>query len=155
MLQQPMQTPMSDNTNVLWNSPSLGKNYYPWFYKTLLFYLLKGKKQGQTHLFFLVYTIIWDASKTAKNQWNCIVLNFNQIKASLFKYKFKSIFLTKSTQMPFTFSHKSFLFISFMSNRKFSYIFSAALSSCNISSQSLTGLLFVACIQLHYILLVY
>ena len=24
--------------------------------------------------------------KTAKNQWNCIVLNFNQIKASLFHY---------------------------------------------------------------------
>ena len=26
-LQQPVQNPKSDNTNVLWNSPSLGKNY--------------------------------------------------------------------------------------------------------------------------------
>ena len=26
-LQQPWQNPISDNTNVLWNSPSLGKNY--------------------------------------------------------------------------------------------------------------------------------
>ena len=26
-LQQPVQNPISDNTNVLWNSPSLGKNY--------------------------------------------------------------------------------------------------------------------------------
>ena len=32
------------------------------------------------------------------------------------------------------------LFISFMSNRKYSYIFSPVLSSGNISSQSLTGL---------------
>ena len=78
--------------------------------------------------------------KTAKNQWNCIVLNFNQIKASLFQYKFKCIFPTKSTLLPFTFNHKSFLFISFMSNRKYSYIFSQVLSSGNNSSQTLTGL---------------
>ena len=26
-LQQPVQNPISDNTNILWNSPSLGKNY--------------------------------------------------------------------------------------------------------------------------------
>ena len=26
-LQQPVQNPINDNTNVLWNSPSLGKNY--------------------------------------------------------------------------------------------------------------------------------
>ena len=26
-LQQPVQNPISDNTNVLWNSPYLGKNY--------------------------------------------------------------------------------------------------------------------------------
>ena len=49
---------------------------YPWFYKTTPFLSFEGKKQGQTHLFFLVKPIIWDASKTAKNQWNCIVLNF-------------------------------------------------------------------------------
>ena len=49
-LQQPVQNPIRDNTNVLWNSPSLGKNYS---YRLPL-YLLKGKKQGQTHLFFLV-----------------------------------------------------------------------------------------------------
>ena len=56
-LQQPVQNPIGDNTNVLWNSPSLGKITaigYPWFIKPPLFYLLKGKKQGQTHLFFLV-----------------------------------------------------------------------------------------------------
>ena len=33
---------------------------------------------------------------SSQNQSNCIVLHFNQIKASLFQYKFKSIFLTKS-----------------------------------------------------------
>ena len=43
--------------------------------------------------------------------------------------------------LPFTFNHRSFLFISFMSNRKYSYIFSAVISSGNILSQSLTGLL--------------
>ena len=32
----------------------------------------------------------------AKNQWNCIVMNLNQIKASFFQHKFKSIFPTKS-----------------------------------------------------------
>ena len=42
--------------------------------------------------------------------------------------------------MAFTFNHKSFLFFSFMPNRKYSYIFSAIISSGNISSQSLTGL---------------
>ena len=26
-LQQPVQNPISDKTNILWNSPSLGKNY--------------------------------------------------------------------------------------------------------------------------------
>ena len=26
-LQQPVQNPISDHTNVLWNSPSLGQNY--------------------------------------------------------------------------------------------------------------------------------
>ena len=46
----------SDNT-VLWNSPSLGKITaidYPRFYKTTPFLSFEGKKQGQTHLFFLV-----------------------------------------------------------------------------------------------------
>ena len=53
-LQQPVQNPISDNTNVLWNSPSLGKNSIgtPGFIKPPFFYLLTGKKQGQTHLFF-------------------------------------------------------------------------------------------------------
>ena len=100
-LQQPGQNPISDNSNVLWNSPSLGKitaiGYTPGFIKPPLFYLLKGKKQGQTHLFFWYSPLFGMRQKTAKNQWNCIVLNFNQIKASLFQYKFKSIFSTKST----------------------------------------------------------
>ena len=56
-LQQPVQNSISDNTNGLWNSPSLGKNTaigYPWFYKTTPFLSFEGKKQGQTHIFFLV-----------------------------------------------------------------------------------------------------
>ena len=56
-LQQPVQNPISNNINVLWNSPSLGKIAaigYTWFYKTTPFLSLEGKKQGHTHLFFLV-----------------------------------------------------------------------------------------------------
>ena len=57
-LQQPVQNPISDKTNVLWNSPSLGKITaigYPWFYKSTPFLSFEEKKkQGQTHLFFLV-----------------------------------------------------------------------------------------------------
>ena len=50
---QKVQNPISDNTNVLWNSPSLAIGY-PWFYKTTPFLSFEGKKQGHTHLFFLV-----------------------------------------------------------------------------------------------------
>ena len=41
------ENPISDNTNILWNSPSLGKNAaigYPWFYKTTPFLAFEGKK---------------------------------------------------------------------------------------------------------------
>ena len=57
MLQQPVPYQISDNTNVLWTSPSLGKNAAigsPWFNKTTPFLSFEGKKQGQSHLFFLV-----------------------------------------------------------------------------------------------------
>ena len=85
MLQQPVQNPISDNrpTNVLWNSPSLGKIYsflgYPWFYKTTPFLSFEGKKQGQTHLFFLVLPIFWDASKNSKKsvEWHCFEFQSN------------------------------------------------------------------------------
>ena len=42
------QCKISDNTNILWNSPSLGKITavgYPWFYKTTPFLCFEGKKQ--------------------------------------------------------------------------------------------------------------
>ena len=43
-----MQNPTSDNTNVLWNSPSLGKitDISHWFYKTNPFLSLEVKKTG-------------------------------------------------------------------------------------------------------------
>ena len=70
---------------------------YPWFYKTTPFLSFEGKNTGQTHLFFWYSPLFGMRQKTAKNQCNCIVLNFNQIKALLFEYEFKSIFPTKST----------------------------------------------------------
>ena len=81
-LQQPVQNPISDNTNILWNSPSSEKYIYrlPLVLKPSLFYLLKGK-QGQTHLFFSGIAQCLGCIKTGINEWNCIVLNFNQIKA--------------------------------------------------------------------------
>ena len=54
-LQQPVQNPISDNTNVLWNSPSLGKITaigYPWFYKTTPFLSFEGKKTGSNSSIF-------------------------------------------------------------------------------------------------------
>ena len=45
---------VNDNTNILWNSPSLGKITaigYSLFYKTTPFPSFDWKKQGQTHLF--------------------------------------------------------------------------------------------------------
>ena len=113
---------------------------YHWFYKTTPFLCFEGKKtESNSSIFFWYSPLFGMRQKQPKNQWNCLVLNFNQIKASLFQYKFKSIFPQKHV-IAFTFNHKSFLFISFMSNRKYSYIFSPVLSSGNISSQSLTGL---------------
>ena len=53
-LQQPVQNPISDNSNVWWNSPKITAIGYPWFYKTTPILSFEGKKQGQTHLFFLV-----------------------------------------------------------------------------------------------------
>ena len=50
-----MQNSISDNTNILWKSPSLGKNTaigYPWFYKITPFLSFEGKKHRQTHLFW-------------------------------------------------------------------------------------------------------
>ena len=49
--------PISDNTNVSWNSPSLGKNYsysigYPWSYKTIPFLFFEGKKTGSNSSIF-------------------------------------------------------------------------------------------------------
>ena len=98
--QQPVQHPISHNTNVLWNSLSLGKITaigYPWFYKATPFLSFEGKNRVKLIYFFWYSPLFGMRQKTAKNQWNCIVLNFNQIKDSLFQYKFKSIFPTKST----------------------------------------------------------
>ena len=97
--QQRVQNPISDNTNVLWYSPSLGKNTAigdPWVYKTAPFFFMKGKNRVKLIYFFWYSPLFGMRQKTAKNQWNCIVLNFNQIKASLFLYKFKSIFSTRA-----------------------------------------------------------
>ena len=58
-LQQPVQNPMSDNTNVLWNSPSLGKKQLyttPGFIKPPIFYLLKGKKTRSNSSIFFWYS---------------------------------------------------------------------------------------------------
>ena len=76
--------------------------------------------------------------KIAKIQCYCNVLNFNQFKALLFQ--FKIILPLKNILLPFTFNHKSFLSISIMSNRNFSYIFSPDILRGNVSSQSETGL---------------
>ena len=54
-VKQPVQNPISDNINVLWNSPSLGKNTaigYPWFYKTTPFLSFEGKKTGSNSSIF-------------------------------------------------------------------------------------------------------
>ena len=55
-LQQLVQNHISDNTNVLWNSPSRKKITAignPWFYKTTPFISFE-EKNAQTHLFFMV-----------------------------------------------------------------------------------------------------
>ena len=100
-LQQPVQNSISNSTNVLWNSPSFGKNYSYrltlLFIKPPLFCLLKEKNRVKLIYFFRYSPLFGMGKKQPKNQWNCIVLNFNQIKASLFHYKFKSSFPTKST----------------------------------------------------------
>ena len=75
--------------------------------------------------------------KTAKNQWNCIVLTFNQIKALLFQYEFKNIFSNKEHVITLQI-HPQIIYFHF--NEKYSYIFSAVISSGNNSSQSPTGL---------------
>ena len=48
ILQQPVQNPISDNTNVLWNT-AIG---YPWFYKTTPFLSFEGKKTGPNSSIF-------------------------------------------------------------------------------------------------------
>ena len=82
---EPVQNPISEDTNILWNSPSLEKKLQqyatPGFIKLPLLYLLKGKKQGKTNLFFWYSPFFGMHQKTTKNQWNYIVLNFNQITA--------------------------------------------------------------------------
>ena len=57
--QYPVQNTISDNTNVLWNSPSLGKSTaigYPWFYKTTLFLSFEGEKTGSNSPIFFWYS---------------------------------------------------------------------------------------------------
>ena len=63
-----------------------------------------------------------------------------KLRPHYFSINSKVSFPQRARPLPFTFNHKSFLFISFMSNRAYSYIFSPVLSSGNISSQWLTGL---------------
>ena len=55
-LQQPGQNPISDSTNFLWNSPSLGKitDATPGIIKSQLFYHLKEKNRVKLIYFFLV-----------------------------------------------------------------------------------------------------
>ena len=80
-LQQSVQNPIIDNTIFLWNSPSLRKKNtaigYPWFYKTTHFLFLKEKTGSNSSMFSGIAHYLGCANKTAKNQFNCIVLNFN------------------------------------------------------------------------------
>ena len=71
---------------------------YPWFYETTPFLSFEGEKTGSnSSIFSGIAHCLGCVKKQPKISGNCIVLNFNQIKASLFQYKFKSIFPTKST----------------------------------------------------------
>ena len=47
----------------------------------IFFYLLKGKNRVKLIYYFWYSPLFGMRQKTAKNQWNCIVLNFNQIMA--------------------------------------------------------------------------
>ena len=79
-------------------------------------------------------------TKTAKNQWNCIVLNFNQIKASLFQYKFKVSFPQRARNclLHATTNHFFSFHLCPIGN---TLTYSVRYYPCgNISSQSLTGL---------------
>ena len=77
-LQQPVQNPISVNTNLLWNSPSLGKITaigYPWFYKTTPFLSFKGKKTGSNSSIFFWYRTIFGMGK--KNSTTNHFFSFN------------------------------------------------------------------------------
>ena len=102
-LQQPVQNSISDNANVLWNSPSLGNNNItaqllaiPGFIKSTHFLSFEGKNTGSNSSIFsgIAHYLGWVKNSQKSVELHC--LNFNQIKALIFQYKFKSIFPTKS-----------------------------------------------------------
>ena len=79
--------------------------------------------------------------KTAKNQWNCIVLNFKQIKASLFQYKFKSSFPQRARNcLLHSTTNHFFSFHLCQIGNTLTYSVRYDPVHGNISSQSLTGL---------------
>ena len=63
-LQQPVQNPVSDNTNILWKRPSLGKNCRYW--QSLFFLSFEWKKTGSNSS--IVSGIAHVHQKTGKNQ---------------------------------------------------------------------------------------
>ena len=71
-LQQPVQNPISDSTNVLWNFPSLAKITalgYPWFYKTTPFLSFERKKTGSdSSIFSGIAHYLGCIKKQPKNQ---------------------------------------------------------------------------------------
>ena len=78
-LHQPAKNSISDNSNILWNSPSLGATLT--FQKTTLVYHLKEKNRGSFTYFFWYSPLFEMRQKIAKIQCYCNVLNFNQFKA--------------------------------------------------------------------------
>ena len=100
-LQQQVQNPISDNTNVLWNSPSLGKNTaigYPWFYKTTPFLSFEGKKTGSNSSVFFWYSPLF-GKRQKQLKISGIALFSISIKLGphYFSINLKEIFPTKST----------------------------------------------------------
>ena len=84
LLQQSVQNPTSENTNISWKSPSV-ENITTiiclGFIKPPVFFLLK-KKTGSNSSIFSGRAHYLGCLNTDKHQWNWIDLNFNQIKTN-------------------------------------------------------------------------
>ena len=53
LVHHPVQNPITDNNNILWNSPSLGMNSFSLtFHKPTLVYYLKVKREAHSSIFF-------------------------------------------------------------------------------------------------------